>query len=62
MITIEETKTWFAKTESLALQRLADPEFLQHKDGRCVLHTYFLYGWEPSCRYWENDGVYCLCD
>ena len=33
MITIDETKTWFAKTESLALQRLADPEFLQHKDG-----------------------------
>ena len=33
-ITVEETKTWFAKGESLALQRLTDPEFLQHKD-RC---------------------------
>ena len=53
VITIEETKTWFAKTESLALQRLADPEFLQHKDGGCVSPQYFLYGWEPSCRYWE---------
>ena len=36
VITIDETKTWFAKTESLALQRLADPEFLQHKDGGWV--------------------------